>query len=424
MRLSILIPSVHTRRNTFVPRILQSVFDQYEQLSKERQKEVEILFLLDNKSMVLGDKRNELVRMASGDYVVFVDDDDRIEPDYIETVLHAVTTHDCDVVTWLVNVSLDGKPPTPCVYSLRWSDDQNAPHEYRRLPNHMCAIKRELVEQTPFPSLICGEDTDFAHRIRKLLRTEHHIDRVLYHYDYDPVLTETQREPPVADVIVLSKADTPDKQAMTQRTVDSCWLGTGSKRVRIFVIEQIEDVSYKHATTVHQPAKFNYNAFANQGARLGDAEWIMIANNDLDFARGWLEPLLSAKHPIVSPFCPGDRRQIGIYRNTKGYKTGTHLSGWCFMIHRELWERIGGFDEDFPFWCADDSLVEQLRAIGVEPMLVHRSRVSHLVSQTLKNEPAPGDLTWAGIRKFSEKYRPHPMIDHPQYIQWEQENRK
>lgn len=64
IRLSVLICSTHTRRNTFLPKIMDQVFSQYEALPKERQDRVEILILADNKRMMLGEKRNVMVDMA------------------------------------------------------------------------------------------------------------------------------------------------------------------------------------------------------------------------------------------------------------------------------------------------------------------------------------------------------------------------
>ena len=33
------------------------------------------------------------------------------------------------------------------------------------------------------------------------------------------------------------------------------------------------------------------------------------------------------------------------------------LSGWAFMMKRDLWNQIGGLDNDFDFWFADNSLI-------------------------------------------------------------------
>ena len=173
----------------------------------------------------------------------------------------------------------------------------------------------------------------------------------------------------------------------------------------VIVIEQNPEVdNYLGAQTVYTIEPFNYNALANRGVEMCDTDWIVISNNDVVFSDGWLEELLKADYPIVSPVCPNDHRFNGLKRNETGEQTGRHLSGWCFMIHRTLWEKIGGFDEDFPFWCADNSLMEQLIKIGVPPMVVPKSIVTHLYSQTLNTVNSKDDLTHDQVRKYNKKY--------------------
>src|SRR5690606_33962771 len=92
IKLSILVPSTHTRFKSFLPKIHDQLYEQYERLAADQRDQVEILYLVDNKKVMLGTKRNQLIDLAQGEYVVFVDDDDRIEPDYIETLLEATKT--------------------------------------------------------------------------------------------------------------------------------------------------------------------------------------------------------------------------------------------------------------------------------------------------------------------------------------------
>ena len=203
------------------------------------------------------------------------------------------------------------------------------------------------------------------------------------------------------DVIILSNALNPKTQRMTQNCVNTI----RHNRCEIIVMEQNFDVTYKNCYTYYINEPFNYNKLANLGAKLGRNEWIMVANNDLIFERNWLDPLLNADHLVVSPKCPVDKRQRKYKTgNHIGWNVGEHLSGWCFMIRRDMWELIGGFDEDFPFWCADNSLIEQLKVFDIAPMLVTASRVQHLGSQTLIKQTNIDELTRQQVLKFNKKY--------------------
>lgn len=429
--LSILVPSVHSRRDTFGPKIQNQLFGQWEALPPDDRERVEILMLTDTKSMMLGHKRNVMVNMAQGEYVQFIDDDDRVEPDMMSEILRAIDESSPDVVTFLVNVSLDGAAPKVCRYSKDFKQDQDTKTEYQRIPNHICVVRRELALQVTFPSITYREDAGYSKLLLPLLKTEHAIGKVLYHYDYSTELTETQThvkyqnqivrraQPPVMDVVMLSKAEDESFRKMTQKAIDTCISGANGMPVNVIVVEQVPGVTYKDAFVVEQTGQFHYNRFANIGAKSGSAPWIMVANNDLIFEDGWLHHLLSAGHPIVSPHNPGDRRQGGLSRNSVGDVNGRHLSGWCYALERSLWEQIGGLDEDFFGWCADDAVIEQVRAVGIKPMLVPKSRVRHLMSKTLSKVSDPDELmTWGQVKLFNEKYGAKKFMRDRRYQEW------
>lgn len=423
--LSILVPSVSSRRHTFAPKMIDQIFGMHEALSPTDRERVEILMLTDTKSMTTGDKRNRMLELAQGEYVAFVDDDDRLDPEYLIDILAAIDEHRPDVVTFQAMVSLAGAPPKACIYSLRYQRDANRAMRYERLPNHLCAVRAELARKVGFPAKQCGEDSDYASRLRPLLTTEHYIPKPLYFYDFDPATTETQKPAmaasrpevaPAVDVVFLARSDSKAKIAMTRRAIETCIAGAGSSPVNVIVVEQVEGVAYDGATMIYQPGAFNYNAFANIGARAGSAPRIMIANNDLEFGSGWLAALLAIDHPVASPVSPSDRRQRNITAVETGDTNGRHFSGWCFMIRRSLWEKIGGFDEDFIFWCADDSVIEQVKQVGVMPVVVPTSKVWHLGSRS--GGTANPALTWAMVHKFEQKYGKRKFENDPRYLRW------
>lgn len=215
------------------------------------------------------------------------------------------------------------------------------------------------------------------------------------------------------DLIMLSKASTPSLERMTNTAIYSSGL-------RPIVIEQERGVTYPAAHTVYyaDDRPFNYNQLMNYGASLGTADWVVFANNDLLFDRDWLQPLLDADHPFVSPKSPTDIRQIDVQSNLVGDVTGRHMSGWCFMLARELYTAIGGLDEVCNFWCSDDVVIEQTRAKGVLPMLVPASKVHHLGSKTLNTVENHDELTWADLRRYTAKYGPHRLSGEKDYLDW------
>lgn len=432
--LSILVCSVHTRYKTFLPKIQEQLYGQLAALSDDDQQRIEIMILTDNKQMMLGHKRNKMVELAQGKYVAFVDDDDRLAEDYVSSLLEA-TASDADSIVFKAEVSLNGEPPKICHYSKDVKRDYNHKDGYYRIPNHICCVKREVSLKSSFPNVLYGEDAGYGKVLLPFLKTEHKIDKVLYYYDYNIETTETQswrrnqtsQRPgkPLVDVIILSKAAKYRDSAMTQRAIDSCIQGSNGLPINIIVMEGGVG-QYRNATTIPKRGKFNYNQYANEGAALCKADWIMVANNDLEFTDGWLHNLLSADNPVVSPHEPTDIRQKGIIDNESGFEIGRHFSGWCFMISRKLWLEIGGFDTDVDFWFSDDVVVEQVKALGITPMLVKESIVRHEGSVTFKQQPAQviNDLKWRNCFIFNTKYNKNKFADHPSYIEWMATNKQ
>ncbi len=145
-------------------------------------------------TMSIGDKRNELLEMATGEYVCFIDDDDMISTTYIETLLKGIeTSPDCislrGVITW------DGGRPEVFEHSIRYKEyktkkdyRENEPTfiKYERYPNHLNCIKASIAKQFKFPSNNFGEDKAWADLIFEsgLLKNEYYTDNILYQYLY------------------------------------------------------------------------------------------------------------------------------------------------------------------------------------------------------------------------------------------------
>jgi hypothetical protein len=124
------------------------------------------------------------VKIALGDYVVFVDDDDLVSPNYVSAICECVRGENPDVATFTVLVQRRGRE-LPCRYHPAFSHE-NRRTEYRRKPNHLCVWRRELAASRPFPDVRYGEDTAWATAMAPLAQRVSVIDETLYVYAYDP----------------------------------------------------------------------------------------------------------------------------------------------------------------------------------------------------------------------------------------------
>ena len=84
-----------------------------DKLLSQRTSDVEILLLFDNRHLTLGAKRNFILDRAKGDYISFIDDDDDISDDYIQTLLTASK----DVMTFKTAHYINGVFNKDVIYS-------------------------------------------------------------------------------------------------------------------------------------------------------------------------------------------------------------------------------------------------------------------------------------------------------------------
>lgn len=420
MLLSIIVPTVHTRYDSFRLKLERELYRQYNNLQITDQRKVEIIVFSDTKSFVLGKKRDMLYKLSQGEYTVQLDDDDRVAEDYIETILDALKSKP-DVVSYDMQVRIKDSLKRTRV-SIKNKDNINTREEYLRIPSYQMVIKTALARKVGAIDKTFGEDTEFSKALLPLLKTEHKIDRIMYYYDFDEDTSETyghRNHSETVDVVFLSKALDEGDIDRCQRAIDTCRKGAGKYKVNIIVIEQNVGAKYTNVDKlIYKTEKFNYNGFANYGAKLGKASWIMIANNDLTFEDNWLKPLLEAHNDVVSPHNPSDIRQQLLAPIEAGHTNGRHLSGWCFMISRDLWQEIGGFDDDVEFWCSDDVVIEQVAALGVQPVVVKASVVHHSGSETLDRLPNREDMKWKSVYIFNKKYNRNKFVDNVVYQDW------
>lgn len=131
----------------------------------------------------IGAKRNKLLQMASGTYIVFCDDDDSIALDYIEKILEACKA-DCDCIGISGIITVNGANEMNWHISKDYQDWFQREKVYYRTPNHISPVKRELALKAMFPEIAFSEDYEYSMRLLPMLKTEVKIPGILYHYKY------------------------------------------------------------------------------------------------------------------------------------------------------------------------------------------------------------------------------------------------
>jgi glycosyltransferase involved in cell wall biosynthesis len=179
MKLSILIPTTEDRKE-YLDRLLD-VLKPQAFLYSDR---IEVCINSSGKHMTTGTKRNNLIEEAIGDYIVFLDDDDMITPDYVQKILDATMTNP-DVITFRGFMITDNRFETVVEFILHHGEKYEARDgKYYRFPNHIVPMRKELVKDFKFPDVWLGEDYTWAKAIHDagVLKTHVHIDQMLYFY--------------------------------------------------------------------------------------------------------------------------------------------------------------------------------------------------------------------------------------------------
>jgi len=181
--LSILIPTMESRLPLYI-RL-------HEELTRQCNlpgagPAVEILTLSDDGSEVLGTKRNRLMDRARGRFLVFVDDDDRVSPDYVQLILAAIRENSAaDCITFPGEITFCGQQPRRLVHSIRYTDWYEHQGEYLRPPCQITPIRSDVARRYRFAEVGYSEDVEWTMRISRdgALHHEAPIDDVLYYYD-------------------------------------------------------------------------------------------------------------------------------------------------------------------------------------------------------------------------------------------------
>lgn len=186
MVLSILIPTIYGRELPF--NLLVSKLRN--QLSNNNiENEVEIVSECDDRTMSIGNKRQLLITKATGDFIVFIDDDDEIPDDYCIRFYNTIKENPTiDCIGFLQQCIFNGGLPIMASLSNRWDDwgEYIGSFRFVRTPFFPTPIKREYALQIGYNNIRFGEDHDFAIRLKQsgLIKNEFFIEKIMYYYQY------------------------------------------------------------------------------------------------------------------------------------------------------------------------------------------------------------------------------------------------
>lgn len=188
MKLSILIPTL-PERSAFRCRMIEMLTKTIHSYCQNIGHEEDIEIIVDDSPRgtlnSIGVKRNRMLQAVQGEYLCFIDDDDRIADNYIELVMAGIATNpDCCSLNGIITT--DGKDPKPFKHSIEYKEMWEDTEAYYRPINHLNTVRSSIAKQMVFPDWQRSEDSNYCFQLRDsgLLKVEYKIEPVLYYYDY------------------------------------------------------------------------------------------------------------------------------------------------------------------------------------------------------------------------------------------------
>lgn len=367
--------------------------DQFSALIKHLEKQaegkpVEILSIVDNKTIKIGKKRNMLVEMAAGKYVAFVDDDDWVTDDYVDSILEKVH-EDKDAILFHQMRFVDGKQEKMCICSLETTHVYITDDAYHIKPGHITAIKRELALKVKYKEDVGvgGEDKGWSDLICEHVKTASLVDKVLYHYLYSNQHSESKRNYEFTVVIPTIWSSDKIYESVAQLNAsygvgeiiiinnrpEACKRKIEGEKVREFVFETNQYVNPSWNFGVSQ-ARYDKICILNDDAILED---MILHFMTLRLEESWVGIVGLSKGCYDLSDAHAD------YRTRNWHLEPIHVRnrgfGCALFIKKENYVPI---PDDLKIWFGDDWLIKQLTG---KVFRLHGGKVWADMSQSVEN---------------------------------------
>ena len=179
IKLTILVPTIPNRIELFYPKLMKNLINQTKKYDN-----VELIAFFDNKKRSIGKKRQEMLNLTQGEYVVFVDDDDRVADDYVDQIMTALNDNPgTDCVVFNAFCRINGDSGRPCRHGIEYENFTSCGSELRGKPPHTAVYRTAISKKHSFSDRGHGEDIDWINRACQDIKIQTRIEKVLYFYD-------------------------------------------------------------------------------------------------------------------------------------------------------------------------------------------------------------------------------------------------
>jgi len=205
--------------------------------------------------------------------------------------------------------------------------------------------------------------------------------------------------------------------------------GTAAYALGLIDSQAVPTQLLQHATPCGFPAACNAGLMAARG------QFLVLLNNDAVVTTDWAQQLIALiqSNPSIglagpmTNFAPPPQRVADVpYRDLAGmhqfaahwgrthrgqWFTAPKLSGFCLMLTRQAYERIGGLDPRYGLgFFDDDDLAQRARKAGYELAVAHDLFIHHHGGRTFAGLGLDtSDLLQKNLQLFAEKWGPESV---------------
>jgi len=420
-----------------------------------------IRFVRSDPNLGIAGATNLAGTLATGEYVTFLDQDDRLAPDALEWVAAALPA---DVVYSDEDRLDEAGCRVDPIFKPAWSPELLLHCMYM---GHLLVVRREASGlRSGFDG---AQDYDLALRLTEAGAAVRHIPRVLYHWrkhagstaaagaakpytqaagraalaeaiDRRGLPAEIDDGPfpntfrlrrkasgALASIVICSQ-----RERLAERCFRALRRRTAYPHYEIILVEHLAGAPRMRVPVIRVPytGPFDFASMNNLGARHASGEVLVFLNDDvIPLDPGWLEALVAqAERPEIGVagarlvYPNGAIQHAGIavgigpgtghpQRDTfgAGYwpwwgvtREVSAVTGACLAIRADLFRKLGGFDTRFPINYNDADLCLRARQAGHAVIYEAAAYLRHDECRTRRSgvrfaEHALWQQTWGGI---------------------------
>ena len=458
---------------------------------RERDSRIRVAFREQNGH--ISKATNTALGLATGDYLVLIDNDDEIAPDALLEFAKVINAHGhVDMIySDQDKISTDGERFEP-FFKPDWSPEYLEACMYTaHLACHKMTLVRELEGfRTGFEG---AQDYDFVLRFTERASRIIHLPKVLYHWrvipgstalsmnqkDYVTVaackaleghlqrtgrkgiarstkypacfsLEEEVRGSPLVSIVIPSAGRNAQLRGREVDLLANCLSGlrksTSYENYEIVVVdngdlrpETLKAVTDTGCALVHFLEPFNVARKMNIGARHASGDYLLFLNDDIEVIEpDWIQHMLqlaqregigavgaklhfedgTLQHAGVTFDDDGLPDHInrgypgsypGYFLSAVGTRNYLAVTGACLMTRKEVFDRVGGFNEAFAINYNDIDYCLKTVTAGYRVVFSPDARLYHFESKTRERTVAPEEIAlfkslWAGMTRFDPYY--------------------